>query len=93
MRQVMLFHRVIGELNGVIRLEPFLDVRQHAFIVVRGDVQCRAVHFRADFALLDDDAARLEDEARQLEHRALIGGRRVNGHVRIGADAEMTFVR
>src|SRR5205085_171024 len=68
-------HGVFGELDCVIRLEPLLDVRQHAGVEPRRDVQRFAVQILADLALLDDDLAALDNISRQLEHGLLVGAR------------------
>ena len=50
------------------------------------------MHRLADLALLDDHAAGLDHEPRQLEHRLLVLVRRVDRDVGIGAGAEMPLV-
>ena len=90
--EVFDFDRVIPPPDRVRLLEPFLDVRLDVAVVFGSDMQRLSVSFFADLALLDDDPARLDDEARQLEHRLLVRVRRVDRDVGVGPRPEVSLV-
>src|SRR4051794_25972291 len=62
--QVGVVDRIVPPLDRVIVLEPILDVRLDVAVILGGDVEGLAVGVLADVALLDDQAAGLDDVAR-----------------------------
>ncbi len=89
---VVVVDRVIRKLNRVVLLEPVADVVDGRGVVRRGRVQQHAPFRLAQVPFLEDHAAAMDHDPRQLEHPLLVLAGGVDRHVGVGSDTQMPLV-